>query len=316
MPPEMTHVTSPLLRDVTLRDGLQDEAPIPTGDKLAIYEALVLAGIRELELTSFVRPDRVPAMADAEALAALTGGSTTPVRWALVLNPRGAERALAAGLHNLQFVVSVSELHSLENAGRTTEQALRELGELVSLAGTRDAKVEVTLSTSFGCPFEGPVPPDRVLATVDRALEAGVAGIALADTIGTAVPTEVRFLVAEAVARAGQVPIGIHLHDTRGLAIANALVALETGAVRVDGAVGGLGGCPFAPGASGNLALEDLAYALDAMGIPTGLDLDRLISAARLACRLVGREVGSHVGKAGARFANTPFAAARDEVAS
>lgn len=308
--------TAPLLRDVTLRDGLQDESPISTGDKLAIYGALVSAGVGELELTSFVRPDRVPAMADAEALAAATAGATVPVRWALVLNPRGAERALDAGLSHLQFVVSVSERHSLENAGRTTAQALRELDDLVSLARTRDAKVEVTLSTSFGCPFSGPVPPEQVLATVDRALESGVAGLALADTIGTAVPTEVRFLVAGAVGRAGKVPVGIHLHDTRGLAIANALVALEAGAVRVDGAVGGLGGCPFAPGASGNLALEDLAYGLEAMGIPTGLDLDLLIVAARLACRLVGREVGSHVGRAGPRFANTPFAAERGEVAS
>jgi hydroxymethylglutaryl-CoA lyase len=312
----MTTGAGPLLRDVTLRDGLQDESPISTDDKVAIYEALVSAGVRELELTSFVRPDRVPAMADAEALAARTAGGDVPVRWALVLNPRGAERALLAGLSHLQFVVSVSDRHSLENAGRTTAQALSELDDLVSLAKADDAMVEVTLSTSFGCPFSGPVPPEQVLATVDRALESGVAGVGLADTIGTAVPTEVRFLVAGAVARAGQVPVGIHLHDTRGLAIANALAALEVGAARVDGAVGGLGGCPFAPGASGNLALEDLAYALEAMGIATGLDLDRLIDAARLACRLVGREVGSHVGRAGPRFANTPFAAGQGRVAS
>jgi hydroxymethylglutaryl-CoA lyase len=255
-------------------------------------------------------------MADAEALAARTSGSTIPTRWALVLNPRGAERALACGLRNLQFVVSVSERHSLENAGRTPGQALAELDDLVALSRSEGANVEVTLSTAFGCPFSGPVPPDQVLATVDRALEAGVSGIGLADTIGTAVPTEVRSLVGEAVKRAGQIPIGIHLHDTRGLAIANALTALEAGAVRVDGAVGGLGGCPFAPGASGNLALEDLACGLEAMGVTTGLDLDRLIAASRLACRLVGRQVGSHVGNAGRRYANTPFGAASSKVAS
>ncbi len=212
--------------------------------------------------------------------------------------------------------MSVSERHSLENAGRTTGQALSELDELVLFAGSRGAAVEVTLSTAFGCPFSGPVPPDQVIATVDRALEAGVTGIGLADTIGTAVPTEVRSLVAGAVERAGGIPIGVHLHDTRGLAIANALAALEVGAVRVDGAVGGLGGCPFAPGASGNLALEDLAAGLEAMGVPTGLDIDRLIAAASLACRLVGREVGSNVGKAGQRYANTPFGAVSREVAS
>jgi hydroxymethylglutaryl-CoA lyase len=212
--------------------------------------------------------------------------------------------------------VSVSERHSLENAGRTTDQALSELEGLVNLGRSRGANVEVTLSTSFGCPFSGPVAHDQVIAVVDRALEAGVSGIGLADTIGTAVPSEVRSLVADAVGRAGQVPIGIHLHDTRGLAIANALSAVESGAVRVDGAVGGLGGCPFAPGASGNLALEDLASGLEAMGVATGLDIDRLIAAARLACRLVGREVGSRVGVAGPLYSNTPYGSSVTKVAS
>lgn len=304
-----------LLRDVTLRDGLQDEPPISTDDKLALYEALALSGIRELELTSFVRPDRVPAMADAEALAKRTVGRDLPVRWALALNTRGAERALAAGLDHLQFVVSVSELHSLENAGRSTEAALEELELLVKLARSHDAVVEVTLATSFGCPFSGPVPIADVLRSVDRALEAGVAGIGLGDTIGTAVPSEVRAVVAAVVARSGEVQVGAHLHDTRGLALANALAALEAGAVRLDGAVGGLGGCPFAPGASGNLALEDLVHALEEMGIPTGVDLDRLLDASQLACRLTGREMGSHVGRAGPRFAGTPYSTARKGVA-
>lgn len=302
-------MTALVLRDVTLRDGLQDERPIATADKLAIYEALCLAGVAELELTSFVRPDRVPAMADAEELAVATAEAGGPVRWALALNDRGAERAMEAGMDRLQFVVSVSEAHSLENAGRTTAQALDELAELVQLASARSAVVEVTLATAFGCPFLGPVAPEATLAVLERALEAGVAGIGLGDTIGTAVPTEVRHLVGEAVARAGPVAIGAHLHDTRGLALANALVAIESGAARIDGSVGGLGGCPFAPGASGNLALEDLVHALEAMGMPTGIDLERLIDAARLACGLVGRDVQSAVGRSGARFAHTPFAA-------
>ena len=309
MPPPL------LLRDVTLRDGLQDERPVPIEGKLAIYDALVLAGVSELELTSFVRPDRVPAMADAEELARRTSdraGPGSPVRWALVLNPTGAERALAAGLDHLQFVVSVSDAHSLENSGRPTAQALDELDGLVALALSREAVVEVTLSTAFGCPFTGPVAPDEVLSVVSRALAAGVSGIGLADTIGTAVPSEARSLTAATVAVAGGVPVGIHLHDTRGLAVANALAALDAGAVRVDGALGGLGGCPFAPGASGNLALEDLAHGLEAMGTPTGLDVDGLVRAAALACELVGREVGSHVGRAGKRFSNTPYASSKE----
>lgn len=291
-----------LLRDVTLRDGLQDELPIPTDAKVAVYEALVAAGIRELELTSFVRPDRVPAMADADDMVARTAGSgDVPVRWGLVLNPRGVDRALAAGLRHLQFVLSVSEAHNRENAGRSVGQSLDELAAIRErTAGS--AQLEVTLSTSFGCPYEGPVDQRAVLAVVERALEIGVDGMSLADTIGTGIPREVADLVAAAVGLAGPVPVGAHLHDTRGLAIANALAALEAGAVRIDGSLGGLGGCPFAPGASGNLPLEDLLHALDASGVRTGIDLDALLRAADMACAAVGRPIASHLGVAGPRF--------------
>ena len=293
-----------LLRDVTLRDGLQDEAPIPTEAKLAVYEALVAAGLRELELTSFVRPDRVPAMADADEMVARTMPATPgdgPVRWGLVLNPRGVDRALAAGLGHLQFVLSVSETHNQHNAGRSVDRSLDELAAIRARVGD-DAVLELTLSTSFGCPYEGPIAPAAVLAVVERALAIGVDGMSLADTIGTGIPSEVKQLVTEAVALAGAVPVGAHLHDTRGLAIANGLAALEAGAVRLDGAVGGLGGCPFAPGASGNVPLEDLLHVLDASGVRTGVDLDALIEAARLACDAVGRPIGSHLGLAGPRF--------------
>ncbi len=310
-----------LVRDVSLRDGLQDETPIATQAKVALFDALVAAGVREMELTSFVRPDRVPAMADAEALTASTGGAAgstngsgganandAVVRWGLVLNRRGAERALAAGLRHLQFVCSVSEAHNLENAGRTVAASLAELAEIVAIAAPVGAVTEAVLATAFGCPFTGPVPVDDVRRGAEMALASGIVGIALADTIGTAVPTEVATQVGAVRAIAGDVPVGVHLHDTRGLALANALTALDAGAVRIDAAVGGLGGCPFAPGASGNLATEDLVHALEAMGIDTGIDLDALIVAAQLACELVGRPVESHVGVAGPRFRGTPFA--------
>jgi len=293
-----------VLRDVTLRDGLQDEAPISTEAKVAVFEALVSAGVRDLELTSFVRPDRVPALADAEALVAATSELAEDhgvTRWGLVLNPRGAQRALAAGIDHLQYVVSVSDTHSRHNAGAATDEALDAFDRFAADALRRGATVEATLATAFGCPFEHRVEPDRVAAVARRLVEAGASSIGLADTIGVAVPTEVATLV-DRLTGEFDVPVGAHLHDTRGLAIANALAALESGAVRLDASVGGLGGCPFAPDATGNVPIEDLAHALGEMGYRTGVDVPALVEAARLACELTDRVVASHVGLAGPRF--------------
>lgn len=289
------------LRDVTLRDGLQDEAVVSTDGKVALFEALVRAGITDIELTSFVRPDRVPAMADAAGLAARTAHSDTVRRWALVLNGRGAERALAADMNHLQFVVSVSETHSTHNAGRTPQAGLAEMRSIAANL-PEGACLEVTLATAFGCPYEGPVAPSAVLAAAEWAFAAGATAVSLADTIGAAIPREVVELVGCTRALAGDREVGVHLHDTRGLGVANALAAIDAGAARVDGSVGGLGGCPFAPGASGNMALEDLVHVLRESGIDTGIDLDALIQAAHLACNLVGRPVDSHLAKAGPRF--------------
>jgi hydroxymethylglutaryl-CoA lyase len=293
-----------VLRDVSLRDGLQDEAPIPTDAKLALFQALVGAGVRDLELTSFVRPDRVPAMADAEAVCVVTAelaAEAGVTRWGLVLNARGAQRALAAGLTHLQYVVSVSDTHSRHNAGAGTDESLEEFTRFAAGAIDSGAVVEVTLATAMGCPFEHHVDPDRVVEIARRAVDAGASSVGLADTIGAAVPTEVAVLVG-LVRSNVEVPIGVHLHDTRGLALANAIAALEHGAIRLDASVGGLGGCPFAPGASGNLPLEDLAHALEEMGVTTGISLAGILDAANLACDAVGRPIGSHVGMAGPRF--------------
>ncbi|HEV7762874.1 MAG TPA: CoA transferase [Acidimicrobiales bacterium] len=301
------------LRDVTLRDGLQMEGPVATGDKLAVFEALVRAGVRDLELTSFVRPDRVPAMADAAELAAATADAGVE-RWALVLNERGAQRAVAAGMDRLQFVVSVSDEHSRRNAGRGVDAAFDELAAIVAgLPPGPGVRVEVTLATAFGCPYLGPVAPAAVLAAAERSLQAGAVGLSLADTIGTATPGEVAALVRAVTTIAGGAPappVGVHLHDTRGLGVANALAALDAGVDRIDGTVGGLGGCPFAPGASGNLALEDLVHVLDESGVDTGIDLEALVEVAHLACGIVGRPVDSHLARAGRRFRPLPTGAA------
>lgn len=291
-----------VLRDVSLRDGLQGEAPIPTDAKVAIFAGLVAAGIEELELCSFVRPDRVPAHADADAVAAATTGHPGVVRWGLVLNRRGAERALAAGIRHLQYVVSVSERHNIGNAGRSVDDSMGELRTVCALASANEAVVELTTATAFGCPYTGPVPVADVVRIVDQALESGVSGLGLADTIGTAIPREVTALVDAVTGVAGSIPVGVHLHDTRGLAIANALAAMDHGITRFDGSLGALGGCPFAPGASGNMAVEDLAHVLAESGVETGVDVDRLIAVAEMICRAVGRPVGSHVGVAGRRF--------------
>ena len=295
-------VVSVTVRDVTLRDGLQDERIVSTSDKLRLLEAIVDAGVRDVELTSFVRPDRVPAMADAAALvsaATSISGDHGGVRiCALVPNRRGAMDAIAAGVRHLVFVVSVSDRHNRGNVGLSTDASMDALTNIIAAADGAD--VEIVLATALGCPYTGPVPPEDVLARAAQAAAAGVVGISIADTIGTAVPTEVRDLVTR-VRTETSLPVGVHLHDTRGLGVANALAAIDAGATRIDGAVGGLGGCPFAPGASGNLALEDLIDCLTGMSIPTGIDPLRLVDAAALACSLVGKPVTSHVGVAGPR---------------
>jgi hydroxymethylglutaryl-CoA lyase len=292
------------LRDVTLRDGLQDEMPISIEAKLAIFDALVDAGVTDLELTSFTRPDRVPAMADADRLAQIVvARDASPRLWGLVLNRRGAERAVVAGLRHLQFVLSVSETHNKENAGRSVADSFAELREITALGAEAGAQVEVTLATAFGCPFDGPVAPARVAEVAEQVRELGVADVSVADTIGTAIPTEVTALVEHLLVRLAPIEIGVHLHDTRGLAMANALAGIAAGAARVDGALGGLGGCPFAPGASGNLPLEDLVHALDAMDVTTGIDLQLLLDASVIACESVGRRPTSHLSTAGPRFA-------------
>ena len=289
------------LREVGPRDGLQNEAPVPTADKIALLDALGQTGVRRIEAVSFVHPRAIPQMADAEEVWAGAKRNADVAYSALVPNARGAERALAAGFTELEVVVSASDTHNRKNINRSTEESLDGIAELIGTVHGAGGTVEVIVSTSFGCPYEGEVATSRVVSVVDRAAAAGADRIAFGDTTGMGTPTRVTALVDAVRSRHAELPLLLHFHNTRGTALANVLAALQLGVTEFDASVGGLGGCPYAPGASGNLASEELVHMLEDMGIDTGVDLDALVDAARLAERIVGRELPSAVLRAGPR---------------
>jgi hydroxymethylglutaryl-CoA lyase len=296
------------LREVGPRDGLQNEAPVPTADKIALLDALSRTGVRRIEAVSFVHPRAIPQMADADEVWAGAERNPAVSYSALVPNVRGAERALAAGFSELEVVVSASDTHNRANINRSTEESLDAVAELVGLVHGAGGTVEVIVSTSFGCPYDGDVPVSRVVSVVDRAVAAGADRIAFGDTTGMGTPTRVTALVDAVRSRHADLPLLLHFHDTRGTALANVLAALQLGVTEFDASVGGLGGCPYAPGASGNLASEELVHMLEDMGIATGVDLEALLEAARLAERIVGRELPSAVLRAGPRTRRTVLA--------
>lgn len=293
-----THVT---IREVALRDGLQIESPIPLSDKLELLAAIAATGVREVEATAFVSPSKVPALADAPELAATLADYPDIEFSALVASPNGAHRAIAAGFRSLEYVVSASDGHSRANVGRTSAEAAAQIAEISAIAHDAGAAVEVIISTSWDCPFDGPTPPQRVLDVVDAACERGADRIAIADTIGTATPGRVTELVALVRPRIGERPLGAHFHNTRGVGLASAWAAVSAGVTRLDSSVGGLGGCPFAPGASGNIATEDLVYLLCDSGVEVDIDLTAAIDAAGVAQRVVGHELPSALLRAGDR---------------
>jgi hydroxymethylglutaryl-CoA lyase len=274
------------VREVGMRDGLQLEAPVPLAAKLEMLEALIATGVRRIEATSFVSPKAVPALADADQVAAELSRWGN-VHWsALVANPRGAVRAVDAGVAHLEYVVSASDGHSRANAGRTTAEAVGAVAEIAALAHGAGGSLEVIIATAWDCPFD---------------VTAGADQLCLGDTIGTTTPLRVVQLL-DAVHRACPgYPLGVHFHDTRGTGQANALAALQAGVTQLDSSVGGLGGCPFAPGASGNIATEELVYMLEESGVHTGLDLDAVLAAARVTEQAVGHELPSSLYRAGGR---------------
>lgn len=297
----MSWPTDPILiQEVAPRDGLQIErAFVPTDEKIRLIDAFSTMGFTRIEVTSFVSPKAVPALADATEV--MTGIRRTPglVYVALVPNLRGAERAMQAGADELNMVMSAGETHNLANMRMTAEQSFAAFAGVVDAAKGTGILLNGTVATAFGCPFEGDQSEEKILGLVHRYLDLGCDGITLADTTGMADPRQVESLVSQVLALTGPERLTLHFHDTRGLGLANVLAAYETGARRFDAALGGLGGCPFAPGASGNICTEDTAAMAERMGIPTGLDLPALISLSRTLPRLVGHEVPGQVAKAG-----------------
>jgi hydroxymethylglutaryl-CoA lyase len=290
------------IRDVSLRDGLQIEDPIPLSAKLALLAAVAATGVREMEATAFVSPSKVPALADAAELAAELHQFDGIEFSALVASPNGAKRAIAAGLHSIEYVVSAADGHSRSNVGRTTAEATAQIAEIAAIAHDSGALVEVIIATAWDCPFDGPTPPERVVVVVNAASDAGVDRLAIADTIGTTTPRRVSDLIARIRPLMGGVPLGAHFHNTRGAGLASAYAAVTAGVTRLDASVGGLGGCPFAPGASGNIATEDLVYLLRDSGIHVDVDLEAAIAAARVAQDAVGHDLPSSLLRAGDRI--------------
>lgn len=299
------------IREVGPRDGLQLEAPLPFDAKLAVLNALAASGLRRIEATAFVSPRAVPAMADAARVADALP-RWPEVRWsALVASPNGARRALDAGLTELEYVVSAADGHSLANAGRRSDEALELVGEVSALVHAAGGRCEVIIAVAWDCPFDGRTPADRTVAVAARAVELGADQLCLGDTVGTTTPRRVVELVQAVRAASGGVDVGVHLHDTRGSGQANALAAVLAGVTQLDASVGGLGGCPFAPGASGNIATEELVYLLEESGVDTGVDLDLLVAAARVTEAAVGHPLASSLARAGGR----PRALGRDAIA-
>ena len=308
------------VREVGLRDGLQSIAEIlPTEKKIAWLEAEHAAGVREIEVSSFVPPKLLPQLADAEAVvrhALSLPGLTVS---ALIPNLRGAQRGLALGVHEMNFVLSVSEGHNRANVRRTTAESIEDFRRVLALCHTappdRRPRVACGLATAFGCTIEGAVDEDRVRRIAVEAAEAGADAILLADTVGYGQPAAVERVFRRVIADVAPLPVAGHFHNTRGLGLANVLAALNAGARAFDASLGGLGGCPYAPGATGNIVTEDLAFMLEAMGFDTGVDIERLLEVRQLVARALP-DVPQHgaIAKAGLpkNFRTAPMAQAAE----
>jgi hydroxymethylglutaryl-CoA lyase len=294
------------VREVGPRDGLQNEAPISTEAKVELVDALSLTGVARIEAVSFVHPKAIPQMADADAVWQQITRRDGVRYSALVPNLRGAHRALDAGFREIEVVVSASDTHNRKNINRSTDESLDDIAELVSIAHDKGATVQVVVATAWGCPYEGDVPIGRVVSVAGRAIRDGADAISFGDTTGMATPGRVTRLIGDLRSAHPDVDVNLHFHNTRGAGLANVMAALALGVADFDASVGGLGGCPYAPGASGNVATEELVHLVEDMGVDTGINLEAMIEVAATAERLVGRTLPSQVLRAGPRTRTTP----------
>lgn len=287
------------IHDVSMRDGLQIEPVfVPTEEKIALLNALSRSGVSKIEATSFTSPKAIPALRDAELV--MKGiERTAGVKYVcLAPNMRGAERALDCGVDEINLVMSASETHNLANTRMTRQQSAAVLAQIIDEMSDQ-VDVNVSISTAFGCPMEGNVPAEEVLRLGDFFAERGAQGITICDTTGMANPAQVESLCRGLTERWSKLELTLHFHNTRGMGLANVLAGLATGIDRYDSSLAGLGGCPYAPGATGNICTEDLVHMLHSMGLRTGTDLDRLIACARQMAEMVGHDVPGQVMKAG-----------------
>ncbi|WP_225008148.1 MULTISPECIES: hydroxymethylglutaryl-CoA lyase [Novosphingobium] len=286
--------------EVAPRDGLQNEKSlISTADKIALVERAIAAGARRIEVTSFVNPKAVPQMADAEAVCEGLPSRDDVTYIGLVMNARGAARALATGRIDQLGAVSVAtDTFAMANQGQTSDGSVEAAKEIIAMAREAGKTGQVTIAASFGCPFEGEVAQERVVAMAVALAEAGPVEIGLADTIGVGNPAHVTALVGKVRAAVPHIPVRVHFHNTRGTGLANVWAAVLSGAATVDAAIGGLGGCPFAPGAAGNVSTEDVVYMLERAGVRTGLDLSALVAANHWLGEVMQRSLPGMVAKA------------------
>ena len=291
------------LNEVATRDGFQNEAAfIDTDDKIALIDRLSACGYAKIEVTSFTSPKAIPALRDAEAVMHGIKRVHGVVYTVLVPNVRGAERALSCNVNEVNLVMSVSETHNRTNLRMTREQSFAQLRDVIDTVRGTGVAINVSLSTAIGCPMEGDVPVEDVLGWMRRFAELGVQGVTLCDTTGMAHPAQVRVLCESASQTFGALELTLHFHNTRGMALANTLAALDAGIVRFDASLGGLGGCPYAPGASGNVCTEELVHMLELDGYDTGVNLAAVLDAAALLPGLIGHDVPSQILKAGRRL--------------
>jgi hydroxymethylglutaryl-CoA lyase len=291
------------IQEVATRDGFQNEARfIETDDKIALIDRLSACGFAKIEVTSVTSPRAIPALRDAEAVMHRIVRAPGVVYTVLVPNVRGAERALSCDVDEVNLVMSVSETHNRANLRMSREESFAQLRDVIEVVSKTRVAINISLSTAFGCPMEGDVPEDEVLGWVGRFAELGVHGVTLCDTTGMAYPNQVRQLAQRTRNEFARLDTTLHFHNTRGMALANTMAALDAGIDRFDASLGGLGGCPYAPGASGNVCTEELVHMLELNGYDTGVDLTRALQASAHLPGLIGHDVPSQLLKAGRRL--------------